>query len=84
MKDVVIGFDLAIPGTDKSVVTPKKNGHGGARPGSGPKPVEVNERRVAVLVSEGVTQTEIARRMGVSRGPIRRVVQKLQARGELK
>lgn len=53
------------------------NGHGGARPNSGTKPMEVNETRIASLREQGMSQDQIARRMNVSRWVISRVLKSL-------
>lgn len=50
--------------------------HGGARPGSGPKPTPIHESRVHALIAQGISQAEVARRMGVSPKVIRRVLRK--------
>ena len=41
------------------------NNHGGARPGSGPKPTPLNMPRVLALRAQGFTYAEIARRFSV-------------------
>lgn len=41
------------------------NNHGGARPGSGPKPTPLNMTRVLALRAQGFTYAEIARRFSV-------------------
>ena len=41
------------------------NNHGGARPGSGPKPTPLNMTRVLALREQGFTYAEIARRFSV-------------------
>ena len=38
---------------------------GGARPGSGRKPTQINESRALTLWNQGVTKKEIAKRFGV-------------------
>ena len=43
------------------------NTHGGARPGSGPKPTPIDERRVLVLREQGMSLTAIGLRFGVTR-----------------
>lgn len=41
------------------------NNHGGARPGSGPKPTPLNMTRVLALRAQGFAYAEIARRFSV-------------------
>ena len=50
------------------------NGHGGARPGSGPKPTPIDERRVHALRAQGLSYDKIAQRFGVGVKVIRRVL----------
>lgn len=40
--------------------------HGGARPGSGRKPANFDEKRVVSLKNQGLTYQQIADRFGVS------------------
>ena len=44
--------------------------HGGKRPGAGRPTTNVDERRLLVLQSQGVSQQEIADRFGVSKNVI--------------
>ena len=52
------------------------NGHGGARPGSGPKPTPLNMSRVMSLRKQGISQAEIGRRFGVSVDVIRLAIKR--------
>lgn len=52
----------------------KHPNHGGARPGSGPKPTPIDERRVISLSRGGMSQSKIAERFNVGRRVIRRVL----------
>lgn len=47
---------------------------GGARPGSGRKRAQIDEKRMITLINQGVTMAEIARRFGVSRDAIKYAV----------
>ena len=50
------------------------NGHGGARPGSGPKPTPLNMTRVLALRAQGLPYAEIARRFSVGVGVVTRAL----------
>lgn len=39
--------------------------HGGARPGSGPKPTDVSVSRIVTLRAQGLSWAEIGRRFGL-------------------
>lgn len=53
--------------------------HGGKREGSGKPRANLNERRVMVLVSEGLTRKEIAERMGCGIGCVVGVINRSKA-----
>ena len=50
------------------------NNHGGARPGSGPKPTPLNMPRVLALRAQGFSYAEIARRFSVGVGVVTRAL----------
>ena len=50
------------------------NNHGGARPGSGPKPTALNINRIIALRAQGFAYAEIARRFSVGVGVITRAL----------
>lgn len=56
-----------------------KNTHGGARPGSGPKPTPLHTGRLLSLRQQGYGYAEIGRRLGVSGDIARRALLKLNS-----
>lgn len=50
------------------------NTHGGARPGSGPKPTPIQESRMHALRAQGLSLARTAARLGVGIGVVRRVI----------
>ena len=50
------------------------NNHGGARPGSGPKPADLNTNRLVALRAQGLPYAEIARRFSVGVGVVTRAL----------
>ena len=52
------------------------NNHGGARPGSGPKPTALNINRIIALRAQGFAYAEIGRRFGVSVDVIRLAIKR--------
>ena len=55
------------------------NNHGGARPGSGPKPTALNINRLVALRAQGFTYAEIGRRFNVGWQVIKRAVNKFNS-----
>lgn len=55
------------------------NGHGGARPGTGPKAKPINLARVAALRKQGLTQVEIVNSLGSTRWVVSQAVKKLNS-----
>ena len=55
--------------------------HGGKREGAGRPLIEINMRRVMVLVNEGLTHREIAERFGVLKDVISCRVRKIKRLG---
>lgn len=56
-----------------------KNTHGGARPGSGPKPTPLHTGRLLSLRAQGYGYAEIGRRLGVSSDIVQRALRKLHS-----
>jgi len=54
--------------------------HGGARPGSGPKPYPIDEKRVATLAAGGMSQRKIAERFNVTREVVRGALRRAAAK----
>lgn len=59
------------------------NGHGGARAGAGRPAVPINPSRVQSLRAQGMPISTIAERLGVSSGPVYRVINELKTKGLL-
>ena len=60
------------------------NGHGGARPGGGKPRTQLDERRVLVLLSEGLSRKTVGERFGTTEDVIRGVVNRNKVKNESK
>ena len=54
------------------------NNHGGARPGTGPKPPLIDEKRVKARIAQGHTYQAIADDFGVKKHQIQYIADKLR------
>ena len=65
-KDAIEDLKKAVWYIEREIQMREKMNHGGARPGSGRKPANFDEKRVVSLKNQGLTYQQIADRFGVS------------------